>query len=58
MKEFYERMHPEDREPTRVDIETAIRERDIYDTVYRTVNPQTGDVKWIRAIGGASRVST
>ena len=54
MKEFYERMHPEDREPTRVDIETAIRERDIYDTVYRTVNPQTGDVKWIRAIGGAT----
>jgi signal transduction histidine kinase len=54
MKEFYERMHPEDREPTRVDIETAIRERRIYDTVYRTVNPANGEVKWIRALGGAT----
>jgi signal transduction histidine kinase/ActR/RegA family two-component response regulator len=54
MKEFYERMHPEDREPTRVDIDTAIRERNIYDTVYRTVNPANGEVKWIRALGGAT----
>jgi signal transduction histidine kinase/CheY-like chemotaxis protein len=54
MKEFYERMHPEDREPTRVDIETAIRDRNIYDTVYRTVSPATGEMKWIRALGGAT----
>jgi signal transduction histidine kinase/GAF domain-containing protein len=54
MKEFYERMHPEDREPTRVDIETAIRGHDIYDTVYRTVNPANGETKWIRALGGAT----
>ncbi len=54
LKEFYERMHPEDREPTRVDIETAIRDRNIYDTVYRTVNPGNGEVKWIRALGGAT----
>ncbi len=54
LKEFYERMHPEDREPTRVDIDTAIRDRNVYDTVYRTVNPQTGEVKWIRALGGAT----
>jgi signal transduction histidine kinase len=54
MKEFYERIHAEDREPTRVDIDTAIRERNIYDTVYRTVNPDTGEVKWIRALGGAT----
>jgi signal transduction histidine kinase len=54
MKEFYERMHPEDREPTRVDIDTAIRQRIIYDTVYRTVNPDSGEVKWIRALGGAT----
>ncbi len=52
--DFYARIHPEDREPTRVDIDTAIRERNIYDTVYRTVNPATGNTKWIRALGGAT----
>ncbi|MBC8026614.1 MAG: response regulator [Steroidobacteraceae bacterium] len=52
--DFYQRIHPDDREPTRIDIETAIRGRNIYDTVYRTVNPANGDVKWIRALGGAS----
>jgi PAS domain S-box-containing protein len=54
MKEFYERIHPEDREPTRADIETAIRDHNVYDTVYRTVNPENGEVKWIRALGGAT----
>ncbi len=54
IEDFYARMHPEDREPTRVDIETAIRDRNIYDTVYRTVHPATGEVKWIRALGGAT----
>jgi signal transduction histidine kinase len=51
---FYERIHPEDRQTTRIDIEAAIRDRSIYDTVYRTVNPLNGEVKWIRAIGGAT----
>jgi signal transduction histidine kinase/GAF domain-containing protein len=54
VKEFYERIHPEDREPTRADIETAIRDHNVYDTVYRTVNPENGEVKWIRALGGAT----
>jgi signal transduction histidine kinase len=52
--DFYALMHPEDREPTRIDIETAIREHNVYDTVYRTVNPANGEVKWIRALGGAT----
>jgi signal transduction histidine kinase len=52
--DFYARMHPEDRDPTRIAIETAIRERRIYDTVYRTVDPDDGEIKWIRALGGAT----
>ncbi|HUQ11455.1 MAG TPA: ATP-binding protein [Steroidobacteraceae bacterium] len=52
--DFYDRIHPEDREPTRIDIDTAIRDRNVYDTVYRTVNPANGAVKWIRALGGAT----
>jgi signal transduction histidine kinase len=52
--DFYSRIHPDDRQSTRFDIDTAIRDHNIYDTVYRTVNPVNGDVKWIRALGGAT----
>ncbi len=47
---FYERMHPEDREPTKRAIDKSIAERSVYDTVYRTVDLE-GEVRWIRAIG-------
>ncbi|PCC71998.1 PAS domain S-box-containing protein [Nannocystis exedens] len=50
---FYERMHPEDRERTRTMIDASIRELAPYDTVYRTVDPESGAIKWIRAVGGA-----
>lgn len=49
---FYDRIHPEDREPTRSAIETSIRDHAGYDVCYRTVHPNSGDVKWIRAVGG------
>jgi PAS domain S-box-containing protein len=49
---FFERMHPEDREPTRRAIDTAIANRATYDTHYRTVAPD-GRVRWIRALGRA-----
>jgi PAS domain-containing protein len=48
---FYDRMHPDDREPTRRAIEQSIADRTAYDTQYRTVDPASGAVKWIRAIG-------
>lgn len=48
---FYERLHPEDREPTRRAIERSIEERTPYDVTYRTVDPDTGATAWIRAIG-------
>ncbi|MCY0987134.1 PAS domain S-box protein [Nannocystis sp. ILAH1] len=50
---FYERMHPEDRERTRTTIDASIRDLAPYDTVYRTVEPESGAIKWIRALGGA-----
>jgi PAS domain S-box-containing protein len=49
---FFERIHPEDREPTRLAIETAIAEQSPYDSQYRTVGPD-GRTRWIRAIGRA-----
>jgi PAS domain S-box-containing protein len=49
---FYERIHPDDREPTRNAIETSISARQPYDTVYRTTNPlNPSETKSIRAVG-------
>lgn len=48
---FYERIHADDREPTRRAIERSIAERKPYDVHYRTVHPLTSEVKWIRAVG-------
>jgi PAS domain S-box-containing protein len=48
---FYERIHPDDRAPTRAAIEQSIADHTAYNVEYRTVAPDTGEVKWIRAIG-------
>jgi PAS domain S-box-containing protein len=48
---FYDRIHPDDRELTRQAIEQSITQRTHYNVDYRTVNPDTGAVKWVRAIG-------
>jgi PAS domain S-box-containing protein len=48
---FYERLHPDDREPTRRAIERSIADMSDFDTQYRTVDPDTGSIKWIRPIG-------
>lgn len=49
---FYERIHPEDRERTRLAIEHSIVNHSPYDIVYRTTNPhQKEQIKHIRAIG-------
>jgi PAS domain S-box-containing protein len=47
---FYERLHPDDRERTRLAIEESIGTHGRYDIAYRTVAPD-GRQKWIRAIG-------
>lgn len=49
---FFERIHPEDREPTRLAIQSAIAEESTYDTQYRTMGLD-GHTRWIRAIGRA-----
>ena len=49
---FYERMHPDDVEPTRKAIETAIAEHTTYDCEYRTRQAH-GGYRWIRALGRA-----
>ncbi|WP_337177336.1 PAS domain S-box protein [Paludisphaera sp.] len=51
---FYERIHPDDREPTRRAIEASVDGRKPYDIDYRTVDPATGEIKWIHAVGGTS----
>ncbi len=48
---FYDRIHPDDREPTREAIELSIANRLPYDVDYRTVDPETETVTWVRAIG-------
>jgi PAS domain S-box-containing protein len=48
---FYERLHPDDRERTRRRIEHSIATKERFEMDYRTVHPQDGRVKWIRAIG-------
>ncbi len=52
IEDFWSRIHPDDREPTRIAIEASMRDRVSYDVVYRTVDPASGDIKWIRALGG------
>jgi signal transduction histidine kinase/DNA-binding response OmpR family regulator len=51
---FYDRIVPEDREPTRVAMEVSIRDNKTYDVVCRTHDPAGGAVKWVRAMGGTS----
>src|SRR3984957_18491309 len=55
--DFYARIHEEDRTLTRDAIDASIRNRTPYDIVYRTVNPASGAVKWIRALGGTGYAS-
>lgn len=49
---FYERIHPDDRNRTRLAIEHSIQNHASYDIIYRTTNPKdVSQVKHIRAIG-------
>lgn len=52
IEDFYDRIHPDDRDRTRLAIAESISSREAYDIIYRTVHPTTGEVKWIRALGG------
>ena len=41
--------HEDDRAETREAIDASVQNKTAYDIVYRTVHPNTGEVKWIRA---------
>ncbi len=48
---FWSRLHPEDREPTRLAVEVSIQHRTLYAIDHRAVDPVTGRVRWIRSEG-------
>jgi len=50
---FWSRLHPDDREPTRLAMEAALRDRSLYQIDHRAVNPDTGEIRWIRSAGKA-----
>ncbi len=52
IKDFYDHIHPDDRETTRAAIQYSNDHRAPYDIVYRTIDPKDPrQLKWIRAIG-------
>jgi PAS domain S-box-containing protein len=53
IQQFFERLHADDRERVEREIAEAIDRRSTFETDYRTVSPQTGAEKWIRAVGRA-----
>ena len=50
---FWSRIYPDDIEPTRLAVAQAIRDRALYAIDHRAVNPDTGEIRWIRSIGQA-----
>lgn len=48
---FYDRIHPDDRAPTRAAIAKSVADRSHYDIVYRTVSPDGRATKLIHALG-------
>src|SRR5580692_2848152 len=55
--DFFARIHEEDRAATRDAIDASIHNKTPYDIVCRTVHPATGELKWIRALGGTDYAS-
>lgn len=51
---FWNRLHPDDREPTRRAVDAAIRDHARYEIEHRTIHPDTGEVRWIKSAGKAT----
>jgi len=51
---FWQRLHPDDREPTRLAIEAALQDHALYAIDHRAVDPVTGAIRWIRSAGKAT----
>jgi PAS domain S-box-containing protein len=56
VKELYELLHPDDREPFRRKISVAVTEQNLFDFTCRTMSPD-GRLKWIRVIAQPCRES-
>lgn len=50
---FWSRIHPDDREPTALAVDIAIRDHTLYEIDHRVVDPVTGSVRWLRSSGQA-----
>jgi transcriptional regulator with PAS, ATPase and Fis domain len=50
---FWSRIHPDDREPTRLAVENALHNRTLYEIDHRAINPVTGEIRWIHSAGQA-----
>lgn len=51
---FWSRLHPEDREPTKNAIETALKQGTLYAIDHRVIDPQSGTTRWLRSTGQAT----
>jgi PAS domain S-box-containing protein len=51
---FWSRLHPDDREPTRLAVEYAIRDHTLYEIDHRALDPATGESRWIHSAGQAN----
>jgi signal transduction histidine kinase/ActR/RegA family two-component response regulator len=51
---FWSRLHPDDREPTRLAMEAAIGDHARYEIEHRAIHPDTGEVRWIKSVGKAT----
>jgi PAS domain S-box-containing protein len=51
---FWSRLHPDDREPTRLAIEEALQQHKLYQIDHRAINPETQEIRWIRSTGQAT----
>jgi PAS domain S-box-containing protein len=51
---FWSRVHPDDIEPTQLAVEQALRDHTLYAIEHRVVNPETGELRWLRSIGQAT----
>ena len=51
---FWSRIHPDDRETTRLTFENAIKSHTLYEIDHRLQNTVTGETRWLHSIGQAS----
>ncbi|NNC87133.1 MAG: PAS domain-containing protein [Akkermansiaceae bacterium] len=51
---FYDRLHPDDRDPTREAVATAMQTGNTYSVQHRVIDPASGAIRWIRSLGLAT----